>query len=89
MPKLVRVRVKSTGALIWVAPHEVNDSVEVLDHQPSRAVGQYAPTPHKNPAPALPDASPSDEGGEPEQKSSGPSSGSFAGKSGTKKEGSK
>jgi|GEM_PF-4527381 len=88
MPELVRVRVKATGALIWVSPIEVNDSVEVCDEQPSRAYGQAAPKAHKNLKPALPDASPSDKGGEPDEKPPGTASGSHAGKSGTTKEGS-
>lgn len=54
MPEFVRVRVKETGALIWVGDHEVNDSFEVLDHQPAQPVGGYSPTPKKNVPSAAP-----------------------------------
>lgn len=64
MPEFVRVRIKSTGALIWIGAHEVNDSVEVLEHQPSTAAGDFAPVPKKNLTSTLPAASPSEQGGE-------------------------
>lgn len=80
MPEFVRVRVKSTKAKIWVAEHELNDSVEVLEDQPAQPVGGYAPKAHKN----VPSA-PSTGKNEPIERVDG----TEAGKSGTKKEGSK
>lgn len=59
MPELIRVRVKSTGALIWIAPVELNDSVEIVD-QPKRVRGNALPKPRVNvvppaaPAPVTP-----------------------------------
>lgn len=90
MPEFVRVRVKSTGAKIWVGEHEVNDTVEVLENQPDQPVGGYAPKAHKNVRSALPAAS-SSEGGEStgETEPLDGVDGAKAGKSGTKKEGSK
>lgn len=87
MPEYVRVRVKSTGALIWVAEHSVNDSVEVLKDQPSRVHGRLLPTPKtelaKASSPKAPAVAVED------NPSPAPAGDSTAGNSGTKKEGSK
>lgn len=87
MPEFVRVRVKETGALIWVGDHEVNDSVEVLANQPAQPLGGYSPTSKKNVPSAVPRFERVVATGEtkPVEKVDG----SEAGKSGTKKEGSK
>ena len=91
MPEMIRVRVKSTNALIWVNEHELNDTVEVCDHQPDQPVGGYAPKAHKNVRSTLPAASSSrrssaSTGNKPSSDRAGRTD---AGESGTKKEGSK
>lgn len=47
MPEFVRVRVKSTGALIWIDPANLTDAVELLDRQPENPLN-FAPVPHVN-----------------------------------------